>query len=357
MKTCAESGHPVFWCLRPLSRGALKSKGNGRCSIHIPCESAESGTFVENKDRRHSSASAEQWRSGATTNFCPKRSSLRNCAARARVKVHKARHSGFAKLSTERPAVVTKQHGRHIFEVKIDSSAKDGSTSMAVISRSVERYLTELSMECTEAMKVHTGTPSMMRQTRCVHNISCAVKLLILQQKEVTKLFSSIKRRWQHIPCVDKVLSQCLPISKRMVVLLRHSPHFRKRDGAVLLGRIDETCQWISRSGRQLDLRPMDRLFDERYGQNSFRVSEPSNKIHSRSFLRSSHRRKIVKKSAKSFGWTDYICHVGSSWNGRSTAESRLLAGIATHVIPLCNSILTPRVETGKPRMLPYRLK
>ena len=34
MVTLAESGHPVFRAISPLSRGQLKSKGGGKLSIH-----------------------------------------------------------------------------------------------------------------------------------------------------------------------------------------------------------------------------------------------------------------------------------------------------------------------------------
>ena len=64
----------------------------------------------------------------------------------------------------------------------------------------------------------------------------------------MTKLFSSIKGYGSKIPCVDKVLWQCFPIPRRMIILLCHSPHLRE-----LLDRLDETCQWISRSGWQVD--------------------------------------------------------------------------------------------------------
>ena len=35
MITLAESGHPVFRAMSPLSRGQLKSKGGGKLSIHF----------------------------------------------------------------------------------------------------------------------------------------------------------------------------------------------------------------------------------------------------------------------------------------------------------------------------------
>ena len=50
-------------------------------------------------------------------------------------------------------------------------------------------------------------------------------------------------------------MSQCLPISTRMIILLCHSPHLWEP-----LGGLDETCQLISRSGCQVDLRPTLRV-------------------------------------------------------------------------------------------------
>ena len=43
--TLAESGHPVFLCHGPLSRGQLKSKGGGKLSIHF-CADQETITTV-----------------------------------------------------------------------------------------------------------------------------------------------------------------------------------------------------------------------------------------------------------------------------------------------------------------------
>lgn len=41
------------------------------------------------------------------------------------------------------------------------------------------------------------------------------------------------QRVWQHIPSVDKVLSQFLPISERIVVFLRRSLPLREEDRGV----------------------------------------------------------------------------------------------------------------------------
>ena len=54
--------------------------------------------------------------------------------------------------------LVTAQFGRHGIEMNIGSLAGVGSTSSVVISRGVERYVTEFSFGDTEAMYVDTST-------------------------------------------------------------------------------------------------------------------------------------------------------------------------------------------------------
>ena len=41
------------------------------------------------------------------------------------------------------------------------------------------------------------------------------------------------QQKWQHLLCVDQVLSQCLPISMRMVAFLSHAVNVREQDGRV----------------------------------------------------------------------------------------------------------------------------
>ena len=60
--------------------------------------------------------------------------------------------------------LATTQYGRFGIEVKIGSLTKnDGSISWAVISRGVGRYVTELSMVCTELRYVERITLTMGR--------------------------------------------------------------------------------------------------------------------------------------------------------------------------------------------------
>ena len=62
------------------------------------------------------------------------------------------------KLEPVHDVVATVQYGGYGVEVEMDSLAKDGSQSWVVISRSVERYVTKLYLDCTEPMQVDTST-------------------------------------------------------------------------------------------------------------------------------------------------------------------------------------------------------
>ena len=104
-----------------------------------------------------------------------------------------------------------------------------------------------------------------------------------------TLLNPSIKGDGSNRPCVDKVLSQCLPVSRRMIILLCHSPHLRE-----LLGGFDETCQWISRSGCQVDLRPTLRVSDVSV-ENPNPIHDQEKPGNERDLHTSSHPRSIPK--------------------------------------------------------------
>ena len=53
------------------------------------------------------------------------------------------------KIGTAMGVLVTNQFDRYGVEIKIDSLANDGSQSWVVISRGVERYVTEIFLDCT----------------------------------------------------------------------------------------------------------------------------------------------------------------------------------------------------------------
>ena len=62
--------------------------------------------------------------------------------------------------------VVTTQYNRHGVEIEIDSMVNDGTSSQVVISKDLERCVTEPALEHTEPMRVEEHTKH--RETRCM---------------------------------------------------------------------------------------------------------------------------------------------------------------------------------------------
>ena len=115
-------------------------------------------------------------------------------------------------------------------EIKIDASAKDGSRSWVVISWGVERYVTELSLDCTDTMHVDadtlsTGKPVAFLPWKGQQGASSS------SQKEEAHT-PKHQRKWEYIPSADKVMDTCRLVSKRMEGILRHAPIFRVQDAA-----------------------------------------------------------------------------------------------------------------------------
>ena len=82
----------------------------------------------------------------------------------------------------------------------------------------------------------------------------CSRKLANMAQRDnqaphptatgMTVIIPSINRSGSIFPFVTKVLSQCLPILKMMIILLRHAIPFREQDGGVHWDTFT-TLQWI----------------------------------------------------------------------------------------------------------------
>ena len=107
---------------------------------------------------------------------------------------------------------------------------------------------------------------------------------------------------------MDKVLSHGIPISEQddgsaTSLSDGSSTSLSSSSGrrwSCSFGRVGATCQLISRSGCQLDLRPTERLSAEWSVQHSVRVfsrsEQPKKKdVNSRSFRRISHRPQNFK--------------------------------------------------------------
>ena len=110
--------------------------------------------------------------------------------------------------------LVTAQFGRHGIEMNIGSLAGVGSTSSVVISRGVERYVTEFSFGDTEAMNVDTSTLG-----------TGQLAAFLPWQTQRNAASSNNKEKGE--------LSSCLPITEKMAQVLRHSPKHSEEDEAV----------------------------------------------------------------------------------------------------------------------------
>ena len=100
------------------------------------------------------------------------------------------------------------------------------------------------------------------------------------------------------------------------------------------LKRFGETCRWIWRSDCQLDLRPMERLVEERNGQNSAPIlsrTEHPNKIFEVNCWSFLERVRIDPKSQNSgqipHGWTVTPVMLFPHLIKRSISEGGLVAG------------------------------
>ena len=102
-------------------------------------------------------------------------------------------------------------------------------------------YVTELSMECKSqctltVLPLAQGKPVafMLRRAKSSSLISGKNQYILIEQ-----------RNWEHIPGVDRVLSHCLPISRRMTFLLRHFSKASTSSWGSSSGRVDETFRRI----------------------------------------------------------------------------------------------------------------
>ena len=132
--------------------------------------------------------------------------------------------------------LVTVHYGRYGIAINADSLAKCASEPWVVISRGVEGYVTELSLDCTEPMYVDT---SALDTGKRVAFIPWKVQRCASSPSREDDVCIPIDhRKWEFIRSVVKVIKVCYPISKRMTALLRHFPYLREQDGAVPWGKI-----------------------------------------------------------------------------------------------------------------------
>ena len=132
--------------------------------------------------------------------------------------------------------LVTKHSNRYGIEIKIDCPTNDGTQSWVVISRDVEKYVTELALGHTQPMH-HAEVPTQahgdqLRQSQGSSSSSMNASLPVNQQ------------RWENIPPVPGVDDEnCYQLSKNVANFLRHCDIFREANGAIewrkLLSQLD----------------------------------------------------------------------------------------------------------------------
>ena len=218
--------------------------------------------------RSISSVSTEQWRSGAATKVCLGRSSLRTrmrhqrshqssqstkltiCEAQYgetrcvnKLKKHKKKtlqgKSKLAQVCDEAPFTNSGANWATPCDHDGNLAGTDGLLQIRVLSQHsmvVEALRSELihwrkmdqplvsssawvwndllqkhSMECTEPMYVGSGTLSMERPVALINSRAQSSSSSSNIKDDETMPID--QRRWQHIPSMDRVLSQCLPFS------------------------------------------------------------------------------------------------------------------------------------------------
>ena len=139
-----------------------------------------------------------------------------------------------AKIGPVLEVLVAAQFVRNVVEVNIDSWAKDGSDSW--VTRSVERYVTELPIDCTEPPSRCTspstlGTGDLSRSYLGKGNR--APHLLV---ENMMRTFPLTKRFTPWTKCSTSGIPE---ISRRMTDLLHHLTKLREQDGQELVVRYE----------------------------------------------------------------------------------------------------------------------
>ena len=158
--------------------------------------------------------------------------------------------------------------------------------------------------------------------------------------------------------CMDRISKASFHISTRMAKLLRHSHHLRESDGAVPWNILIhnskgfETAKWALKNGTDKVRFEYCVCVRSVQGQSGGQHIDP-----------------ILQSNVPiPHGWTDYIYHVGSTFDYRSISEGGLVVGgvgvregchtcFFTAVDPMEASMLTPRYEPNEPWNIPLKLR
>ena len=129
---------------------------------------------------------------------------------------------------------VTNYMERVGIEIKTDSLQTDGSRSWIVISRGINKYVTELPEENEKPIHYEEVTP-------------VAGELVATKQQEQfisssssfsTTVMPIDQRKWNDIPAVEYIDEASFNISKKINRILRHQGHHREHGGAMESNRL-----------------------------------------------------------------------------------------------------------------------
>ena len=155
-------------------------------------------------------------------------------------------------------AKVIPQYSRFGVGVLSDSLAFDGAKSWVVMSMGVDRYVTELSTECTQSVHPDAGAH--------VHEVSSTEQSVASIVQRTSLAYSSSKRRNENdipiklesgnmFPMWTLCQRSFKPITKRTIILLRQSHSLREEVGVTTWSARMLNFKRISSTDCQVDFR------------------------------------------------------------------------------------------------------
>ena len=177
-----------------------------------------------------------------------------------------------------------------------------------------------------------TSRSSKLRgETCCVYTLECATRSFITSSHN--EHIPIHQRTWEFLPCNDRVIDECYPVSMKKKNLLHHYHQLREPDGAVAWGKLlthfkglpapinnSSTQQRIDCWVKGINRIKFECCPDQR-GQIKY-LRAPQG--HSGGVSIDPTLQNNVQISLE---WTDHIDHVGSTWVYRSVVDAGLLTG------------------------------
>ena len=118
-------------------------------------------------------------------------------------------------------------------------------------------------MDCKEPMYINTNELSSGTPDAYLHWKE-ELETTTFDSKDANVVTVS-DRKWETVPCVEKVWESSRPIWKRMLSILRHRPDLREKEDGFVLGKIVSYDQRLPLPSCRFDRRRLIRLSHEKY--------------------------------------------------------------------------------------------